>query len=254
MHFIVFDLEFNQAMDLSNNAAEDSSSATRMRLPFEILQIGAVKLDQELHTVAAFNRLVKPTLHTTVSPFITELTGITTGQVDKEERFPEVYPEFTGFIGDTDSVFCVWGKTDVKELFRNVSYHSLDKELLPKRYINIQPYASLQLGQSKKKLPRLKNTVEALDIPITFPFHDAGNDAHYTAEIFKKLYRPSMQPKVFEPDTQVHRPRTPRRMIDFDMLLQQFEKMYGREMTDEEKGMIRLAYQMGKTHQFLKEV
>lgn len=282
MYYIVFDLEFNQAIDSqpensslasslakasslpgepavklpdsSSGEAENDSSVPKMGLPFEILQLGAVKLDQELHSVAVYNRLVKPTLYSTVNPFITELTGITTGQVSEESQFPEVYPEFIDFIGGSDSVFCVWGKTDMKELFRNVSYHNLDKELLPNRYINIQPYASLQLGLPGKKLPRLRSTVEALGVPITVPFHDAGNDAYYTAEILKKLYKPSMQPKVFEPGIQVPRPRTPRKIIDFDMLLKQFEKMYVRELTEEEKGMIKLAYQMGKTHQFLKEV
>jgi DNA polymerase III epsilon subunit-like protein len=172
---------------------------------------------------------VKPSLYTTVSPFITELTGITTGQLIKEPLFPEVYQDFTGFIGDMDSVFCVWGKTDMKELFRNASYHNLNIELLTRRYINIQPYASLHLGLSKKKLLRLRSTVEALDIPVSHPFHDAGYDAYYTAEIFKKIYKSSMQPKVFEPGYQAPRPRTPRKIIDFDMLLHQFEKMYGRK-------------------------
>jgi hypothetical protein len=37
-------------------------------------------------------------------------------------------------------------------------------------------------------------------------------------------------------------------------LIQQFEKMYDREMTKEEKSIIILAYKMGKTNQFLKNL
>jgi hypothetical protein len=33
----------------------------------------------------------------------------------------------------------------------------------------------------------------------------------------------------------------------------QFEKMYSRALTKEEQGMVKLAYQMGKTNQFLKQ-
>ncbi len=38
--------------------------------------------------------------------------------------------------------------------------------------------------------------------------------------------------------------------IDFVSLIKQFEKMFNREMTKEEKSIIKLAYIMGKTNQF----
>ncbi len=277
MHYIVFDLEFNQDLPAiqestsGNNipsagnqqheantsispvdtSSEDSTSDKRM--PFEILQIGALKLDQNFNTMATFSRLVKPTLYPVVSPFITELTGITTDQVKDKASFPKVYQDFIRFIGAGDAAFCVWGKSDVKELYRNVFYHDLDQKLLPKDYLNIQPYASEHLGFSMKKLLRLKHTVEALGIPLSYSFHDAAGDAYYTAEILKKIYHPSMKLKAYDPQQAVSRPRPPKQIIDFDQLLRQFEKMYGRELTEEETGMIKLAYHMGKTHQFIRE-
>lgn len=281
MYYIVFDLEFNQAADIAQTGIKDcrehqpeepqasqqalrleepaptmgriSASEAAVRLPFEILQVGALKLNTELQTVAVFNRLVKPSLYPTVNPFITGLTGITTEQLYEEVLFPEVYQDFTAFIGDTEAVFCIWGKSDIKELFRNASYHALNMELLPRRYINLQPYASLQLGYSRQKQLQLKDTAEALSIPLSLSFHDAGNDAFYTAEIFKKLYNPSIQPTIFEPNNPAPRTRISRKTIDFDGLLHQFEKMYGREMSGEEQEIIKLAYQMGRTRQFLKE-
>lgn len=78
------------------------------------------------------------------------MTGITTEQLQKEKTFPEVYECFVEFIGDSDSVFCVWGMSDIKELFKNVEYHSLDTESLPKRYINLQPYVSKYFGLPAK--------------------------------------------------------------------------------------------------------
>jgi len=45
-----------------------------------------------------------------------------------------------------------------------------------------------------------------------------------------------------------------KKIIDVDALIYQFEKMYSREMTEEEKSIIILAYKMGKTNQFLKIV
>lgn len=39
-------------------------------------------------------------------------------------------------------------------------------------------------------------------------------------------------------------------MLDEYSLIKQFEKMYNREMSEDEKSIIRLAYLMGNTNQF----
>lgn len=247
MDYIVFDLEFNQ------DFAPTQKEKRVRRSYFEIIQIGAVKLNQNLESIDTFRRFVKPTIYPIINPFITELTGITTKQLEEEKTFPDVFQAFIQFTGGADSISCIWGMADLKELFRNVKYHELDQERLSKRYINLQTYASLHFNLSQKKLLKLKSTVELLNIPETYPFHDALNDAHYTAEIFKKINQDSIQPKVYDPDHPIVRPRLIRKkIIDFEKLNLQFEKMYERELTKEEREMIQLAYKMGKTGQFLK--
>jgi DNA polymerase III epsilon subunit-like protein len=247
MDYIVFDLEFNQDFSsLQNNVP------TMTSYPFEIIQIGAIKLDSDFKQVSTFDRYIKPTLYKNISPFITELTGITTQQLISEQPFSKVYMAFVEFISSADSLFCTWGMSDMKELFRNVAYHELDKKLLPKMFINLQPYASLYLKLPTKKLLRLEHATQALNIPLTQPFHNALNDAYYTAELFKKIYTPSINPKLYDPDFIAVRPRQPKKEIDTDKLIQQFEKMYARKTTEIEQEMILLAYKMGRTNQFLK--
>ncbi len=246
MNFIVFDLELNQ----------DFSSAERngdIPALFEIIQLGAVKLDAELNTTGTFNRFIKPVFYKRINPFVTGLTGITTEQLQFEEEFPEVIRSFIDFVGDTDPVFCVWGSSDIKELFRNVEKHLLSTKQLPRKYINIQPYVSLYFNYSQKNLLSLQHAVEALKLPTGYSFHNAFNDAFYTAEIFKKIYNSFILPKVYDPSSPAVRSRQPRKEIDTDGLINQFEKMYQRMMSEEEKSIILLAYKMGKTHQFLRE-
>lgn len=249
MSFIIFDLEFNQDFSSLQNFDRNNSY-----YPFEIIQIGAIKLDLEFNTVATFNRYVMPTFYTKINPFITELTGITTEQLLSEEPFPEIYEAYTQFIDGTDSVFCIWGMSDIKGLIKNAEDHQLNHKGLPKMFINLQPHVSMHLNLPRKNLLRLQHAVEVLNIPITYTFHNAFHDAFYTAEVFKKIYNSSIQPKHYDPSNMTIRPRPkhPRREIDIDKLLQQFEKMYVREMTEEEQRMIKLAYKMGRTHQFLK--
>lgn len=247
MHYIIFDLEFNQDFFALQDIVHQKN-----RYPFEIIQIGAVKLDLEFHTVSTFNRYVKPTIYSQISPFVTELTSITTMQLQKEEPFKAVYNSFHQFIGESDSIFCTWGMSDIKELYKNAIYHELDSGVLLQPFINIQPYTSIHFGLSSKNLLGLENAVKALTIPITNSFHNALHDAYYTAEIFKRIYTPAIESQIYNPSYVNTKPRPKKKVIDFDVLIRQFEKMYDRNMTKEEQEIIKLAYKMGKTHQFLK--
>lgn len=247
MNYIIFDLEFNQDFSSMQN-----SDIKVSQYPFEIIQIGAIKLDSELNKSGEFNRYVKPAIYSKLSPFVTELTGITTEMLLSEKPFGDVYREYIEFISGTDSVFCIWGMSDIKELFKNAEYHKLDRSLLPKMFINLQPWVSKHLNLSSKNMLRLQHAVEALNIPVTESFHNAFYDAYYTSEILKKIYSPSIQPKIYDPFYIKPRPRQTRKAIDFEGLLAQFEKMYERKMTEEEQKIIKLAYQMGRTGQFVK--
>lgn len=244
--YIIFDLEFNQ--DFSDETIKTKGSM----FPFEIIQIGAVKLDSGFNMVDSFNCYVKPDIYKKVSPFIEELTGIRTEMLLNLKSFQEVYTEFLEFIGDKDSVLCVWGMADIRELYKSADYYNLDKSLLPKMYINLQPYASLYFHMPKRIQLRLQSVIEMLNISISNEFHNALNDAYYTAEIFKKIYNEYIQPTIYDPNYVKPRIRQHKKVIDTDALIEQFEKMYNRALSDEEKSIIILAYKMGKTSQFLK--
>jgi DNA polymerase III epsilon subunit-like protein len=246
MFYIVFDLEFNQDFSSLQNFPAGGNPR------FEIIQIGAVKLDANLHATGTFDRYVKPTFYDRIDPFITKLTGISTEQLLNEETFPDVYKAFIEFIGATDAVFCNWGMSDISGLFKNAAYHQLDDTLLPHLFIDLQPYVSAYLGLPRKSIAGLNYAVKAMDIPTAHAFHDALNDANYTAEIFKKIYQPSIQPIKYHPHYVPDRVRQQKREIDTEKLIQQFEKMYTRNLTAEEKEIILLAYKMGRTQQFLK--
>ena len=184
MNYIVFDLEFNQGY----NFGKETKNIINPKCPFEIIQIGAVKLNENFETIGALDVLVKPEIYTTLNPFVKELTGITMDDLDNGKSFKEMYKEFIEFIKTDKSVLCVWGVADIKELFRNIEYHELDTSIVPTEYINIQSYASKQLNCKKGINIGLGNAANLLNIPIESQFHNAFNDAYYTAEVFKKIY------------------------------------------------------------------
>jgi len=245
MNYIVFDLEFNQAWDLVENKSRPNS-----KCPFEIIQIGAVKLDEKLQVISSFDRLVKPKLYTSLHPFVKQITGIEIEDVENAKTFGKVYREFVDFIG-IDCILCVWGTADITELIRNVQYHKLNASAIPKEYINIQMYASKHLQCIKGTNVGLRNAVELLNIPIDKKFHDALGDACYTAEVFKRICSDSIKPALYKPNREKRLGRSSEvSKLDTDKLVRQFEKMYDRQMTDEEQSIIKLAYLMGRTNQF----
>ena len=177
MEYIVFDLEFNQGFDEKTN-----KTIPNERCPFEILQIGALKLDKDLNVIDTFNSYVKPKIYNRVHPFITNMTGIKNKMVKDAPYFPDVYKSFKKFIGRKDNVLCVWGSGDLKELYRNVYYYGLPHKTIPTLYINIQHYASAYFKNPSGKSIGLQNAIQLLEIEQKKSYHDGF---HFTQKIDK---------------------------------------------------------------------
>ena len=244
MKYIIFDLEFNQSSNKEDRIAQ---------LPFEIIQIGALKLDEDLKTISTFNDLVKPTVYKNILPYIQDLTKITEEMLSSAREFTNIYYDFMNFIGKEDITFIIWGIVDFRELFKEIIYFNLPTENLPTQYIDIQEYASKHFKVPAGKRIGLKNALDFLNINISCEFHDAFNDAYFTAEVFKKLYNASIEPKVYT-HTPIRIKSEPKKKVNYKALILQIEKMYNKKLTSEEISMIKLAYNMGKTNQFLIDI
>ncbi len=183
MNYIVVDFEFNQAFDFENNQKMKSNPDC----PFEIIQIGAVKLDKKFNEIGRFSTLIRPTVYPKVNPYVTKITSLTDDdfKYDDIPNFDKALKDFVEFCGDDRPVFCVWGKNDISTLFRNVEYHKLTDVNVPIEFINLQDYASKKLKHFSGTQIGLKNAIEQLQIDLGISYHDALNDALYTAEVFK---------------------------------------------------------------------
>ena len=245
MNYVIFDLEFNQKHPSIKISKEDKNS----NLLFEIIQIGALKINSNYKTLSTFNKLVNPSIHTVLHPYVESLTNIKSDDLNNSEIFPNVFNEFIDFIGSEEIIFVVWGVSDIKELIRNAEFFGFSQELIQKKYIDIQDYASKLFKYPKGTKIGLKNAIEHLNLPTTGEFHDAFNDAYYTALIFSSIHNKDMLPKIYSPSkkvqTIVNKPT-----VNTTALLEQFRKMYNKDLTSEEEAMIKLAYIMGRTNQF----
>ncbi len=248
MEYIVFDLEFNQGFDRLLN-----KTVSNERCPFEIIQVGAIKLDSNFNIIDTFNSFVKPQIYKNIHPFVGKMTKIKYEDVQNAPTFVQVYKNFKKFISSADSIFCVWGGADLKELYRNITYYNLPSKSLPKLYINIQHYASMHFNNPAGKSIGLQNAINILGINQEKSYHDALNDAYYTAQVFMRINNPSIVPDTYNYTTVKPSSvkRTSKKPIDYDNLFNEFKKILNRNLTKEEKKIIDLAYKMGKTNQFL---
>ncbi|WBW95562.1 3'-5' exonuclease [Oceanirhabdus sp. W0125-5] len=249
MNYIIFDLEFNQAF----NPKKRTRAVPNEICPFEIIQIGAIKLNNSFETISSFDRFIKPEIYKDIHPFVRRMTGITIDQLKNGKSFKNVFKKFISFIGEEECILCIWGMGDMKELYRNIEYHSLNKSLVPEKYIDIQALASKYFNCPKGCNIGLKNAVEMLHIPHSNEFHNAFIDAYFTAEIFKSIPIKKLKPKTYNIEKYLKKKKKDngKKRIDYSKMYMQFEKMFERKLTKDDKLMIKTAYMMGKTHQFV---
>ena len=178
MNYIVFDLEFN--MFFKFKEGENANPA----LKSEIIQIGAVKLNEKLETIGKFDSIIKPLIYKRINPYVKKKTMINTRQASQGTPFVQAIQNFSSWIGE-DSVLCSWGHDDILGLRDNCLFFDF-KQLSFDKFINIQNVYMKYEGLAKQ--PSLESAVEGLGIEKTTPFHDAFSDAFYTAEIFRKVF------------------------------------------------------------------
>lgn len=180
MDYIVFDLEWNQC--------PGGKEKENKKLPFEIIEIGAVKLNNDLKECGRFQEKIKPKVYHSFH-FHTQEILHTDMQAFKNARsFPMVAKDFFSWCGSMDQIiFCTWGSQDLLELQRNLKFHHMDNPFLfPLYYIDVQKIFSIQKDDGKSR-KSLKAIIDALSLPEDQPFHEAYSDAHYTAEVMKSL-------------------------------------------------------------------
>ena len=247
MNYVIFDLEFNQRHPSLKSSSEDKVPS----LLFEIIQIGALKINSNYKTLSTFNELINPSVHTLLHPYVETLTNLKNKDLEKAECFTNTFSKFLDFIGNEEIVFVVWGVSDIKELIKNAEFFNISSNIKNIKYIDIQDYASKLFKYPKGSRIGLRNAIEYLNLPTNCEFHDALNDAYYTALVFSSIHTKDMLPKLYAPSKK-SRLKINRPSINTVALINQFEKMYNRNLTSDEKSMIDLAYTMGRTNQFTK--
>lgn len=189
MDYIIFDLEWNQS---SHPGEVDENGNT---LPFEIVEIGAVKLNENRDMIGEFSELIKPQIYHEMHCITSKLIHLQMEQLEKGKPFTEVMEQFLEWCGE-DCIFCTWGPLDLLELQRNMRYYGMEPlSDKPIRYYDIQKLFSIAY-EDKKSRRSLEYAIDMLGIHKDIPFHRAFSDAYYTAQVFDMIEDPVVLEKV----------------------------------------------------------
>lgn len=174
MNYIVMDLEWNQ----SSTGQEEVSKL----LPFEIIEIGAIKLNSGRKMFDEFSELVKPQVYHEMHRVTRRLIHLQMEQLEHGRSFTEVMKLFREWCGD-DYIFCTWGPLDLTELQRNIRYHDLEPlSDGPIKFLDVQKLFSIAF-EDRKSRRSLEYAIDYLKIEKDIPFHRAFSDAYYTAKV-----------------------------------------------------------------------
>lgn len=178
MNYIIMDLEWNQ----SNTGREKESK----ELPFEIIEIGAIKLNSDRKMIDEFSELVKPQVYHEMHRVTRKLIHLQMEQLEQGCPFTEVMKQFREWCGE-DYIFCTWGPLDLTELQRNIRYYDIEPlSDGPIKFLDVQKLFSIAY-EDKKSRRTLEYAIDYLAIKKDIPFHRAFSDAYYTAKVLMHM-------------------------------------------------------------------
>ncbi len=172
-HLIVFDLEWNQ-----------SSYAPNHRMPHEIIEIGACRVDRDYRVVDTFSAVIRPRLYKKLDKHIKSVTGITEAELEQGRPFSDVFGEFIAWCGE-DVRLCTWGRDDFPVLKRNAAFFMTPMPFEPP--VDAQLVFAHACLHSAHQQMNLHNALDAMEIVVDVPAHRAVYDAQCTAALLARI-------------------------------------------------------------------
>ncbi len=180
MNYVVVDLEWNQAMS--------SKSSVFNKLPIhlggEIIEIGAVRLNDDLTPGEEYTIDVKPVYFKRMHYKVKKITGFDKERLAHGIAFADALEHFRQWCGDGVTFF-TWGCDDQRILEQNIIIHDLDWDWIG-GWVNLQLIYNLQTGGDKNQ-KSLASAMEHFEIEQTRTAHDALGDAYNTALVASRL-------------------------------------------------------------------
>lgn len=199
MNYVILDMEWDSAYHKMHK-----------RFVNQILQIGAVKLDENFNIIDIFDVTIKSPISKRVSRRFTELTGITKEMMIKGVSLSKAVNEYNDWIGN-DTVTITWSNSDLYTIAENEKYLLDGQKFKLDKYLDLQVFIQGELrliGHEIKSQISLGSAAELLGITTdNYDLHTAKDDSllcaallkkHYNEAAFEKLIKDTSDPDFYK--------------------------------------------------------
>lgn len=180
MNYIILDLEW-----------DSTYFPKQKRFINQILQIGAVKLNQSFEVIDSFELTVKSSISKKVTGRFAKLTGITTEIMLNGVSFGDAVEAYNNWVGE-DTVTMTWSNSDLYTILENEDNILKNKRFKIEKYLDLQKFVQGEmrlLGYEDKNQVSLEAAAEFLNIKTDdIDFHTARDDSLVSAYLLKKCY------------------------------------------------------------------
>lgn len=177
MEYVVLDLEFNQPYKRNGRLIYSN------KLQFEIIEIGAIKLDSNFEIIDNFRIYVKNAIYKNISPRVKEITGINEEDLKYGYDFTKANQLFNKWLG-SDYKILAWGESDELVYKDNCRARGIAYKL--NEFYDVQNACQILLGKYGKIIS-LEVALKLFKIPKQTDTHRALNDCKAVSSILKKI-------------------------------------------------------------------
>jgi inhibitor of KinA sporulation pathway (predicted exonuclease) len=181
VNLIVFDLEWN----IGYAPKTFDYHGAELTFRGEIVQIGAVRLDEQCRALDTFSLTLRPRIFPRLQRHVAQVTGLSQGDLDAGVPIAEGLRRFLAWAGP-DAEFGEWGLDDVPVLKQNLFLCGLD-ESWPAHWYDLQRVFVEEFPRGPADGMTLESVIDRLGIPKDEPFHNALDDALYTVKVCRRL-------------------------------------------------------------------
>ena len=199
MNYVILDMEWDSAYHKLHK-----------RFVNQILQIGAVKLDENFNIIDIFDVTIKSPISKRVSRRFTDLTGITKEMMLDGISLSDAVEKYNNWLG-SDTVTITWSNSDLYTIAENEKYLLDGEKFKIDKYLDLQVFIQGELrllGHEIKSQISLGGAAELLGITTeNYDLHTAKDDSllcaallrkHYNEAAFDRLIRDTADPDFYK--------------------------------------------------------
>lgn len=172
-------------VDFEMNPVDKKYGTERKVCGREIIEIGAVMLDEDFVEIDEFKLFIKPEYNSHIYSKYEELTGIKTGNVVGEDTFRKSYAKFIKWCGSDYEVYA-WSNSDKSQIEKEMLLKGVEMDesykYMFEHWIDFQKI----FGEivNSEQLISLENALNSCGILFSGRKHDALFDARNTSKLF----------------------------------------------------------------------